>query len=103
MRFDLEMLVSDALMSAIRSEAASLTTRQNVEQALPFLREALDSGLGLTAVCKWYHRRALHLLRELLPDVPALHAVSYDPIYDGVPLTRSNWWRVSPVAAERVL
>lgn len=89
--------------AAIRSEAASLTTRQNVEQALPFLREALDSGLGLTAVCKWYHRRALHLLRELLPDAFEFHAVTYEPIYDGVALTRANWWRVSPGAFERVL
>lgn len=87
----------------IRHEAASLTTQENVELALPFLCEALESGLKVTAVCKWYHRRALHLLRRYLPDVPGFHAVTWEPIYDGVTLTRSNWWHTSHAAADRVL
>lgn len=87
--------------AAIRHEITSLTTRANVEHAMPFLREALESGLGLTAVCKWYHRRALHLLRAFLPDVPGFHAVTWEPIYDDVALTRSNWWRTSPAALGR--
>jgi hypothetical protein len=36
-----------------------------VELSLPFLREALALGLPLTAVSKWYHRRAIHALRTL--------------------------------------
>lgn len=87
----------------IRHEATSLTTQSNVRLAMPFLLEALDSGLRLTAVCKWYHRRALHLLRRYLPDEPSFHAVTWEPIHDGVPLTRSNWWHTSDGAARRVL
>jgi len=89
--------------SVIRHEATSLTTQGNVEQALPFLHEALESGLKLTAVCKWYHRRGLHLLRRYLPDVRTFYAVTWEPIYDGVTLTRSNWWHTSHGAARRVL
>ncbi|TDD93370.1 ElyC/SanA/YdcF family protein [Actinomadura rubrisoli] len=44
----------------IRVEDRSANTWQNVELALPFLREALAAGLTITAVCKWYHRRAIH-------------------------------------------
>jgi hypothetical protein len=29
--------------------------------------------------------------------------VSWEPVYDGVPVTRSDWWIRSAVAAERVL
>lgn len=96
----LELGVPEA---AIRREAESLTTRENLERALPFLREALEAGLGLTAVCKWYHRRALHLLRAFLPDVPEFHVVTWEPIYDGVAVTRSNWWHASNAATDRVL
>ena len=89
--------------SVIRHEATSLTTEANVELALPFLLEALESGLKLTAVCKWYHRRALHLLRRYLPDVPSFHGITWEPIYDDLALTRSNWWHTSHGAASRVL
>ena len=87
----------------IRHEARSLTTQANVELAMPFLLEALESGLKLTAVCKWYHRRTLHLLRRYLPDEPSFHAVTWEPIVEGVTLTRSNWWLTSHGAASRVL
>jgi uncharacterized SAM-binding protein YcdF (DUF218 family) len=87
----------------IRYEASSTTTRGNVEQALPFLREALHSGLALTAVCKWYHRRAVQQLRALLPEASFFHAVTWEPVYDNLPVTRSDWWLKSPVAAQRVL
>lgn len=99
-RLLLELGVDEA---AIRHETTSLTTRANVEQAMPFLEEALESGYGVTAVCKWYHRRALHLLRTFLPHVPRFNAVTWEPIYEDVALTRSNWWRTSPVAVRRVL
>ncbi len=89
--------------TAIRYEDTSVTTQGNVEQALPFLHEALASGLVLTAVSKWYHRRAVQLLRALLPDAPFFHAVAWEPVYDGVLVTRSDWWLRSAVAAQRVL
>jgi uncharacterized SAM-binding protein YcdF (DUF218 family) len=77
--------------SAIRCEDQSANTWQNVELALPFLREAADSGLPITAVCKWYHRRAIHCLRTLLPEAEAMYAITYEPVYSGVPITRANW------------
>lgn len=77
--------------SAIRFEDSSENTWQNVENALPFLREALKSGLPITAVTKWYHRRAIHALRTLLPELGAFHAISWEPIYSGSPITRTNW------------
>ena len=89
--------------AVIHHESASETTRANLEQALPFLEEALRSGLTLTAVCKWYHRRAIQLLRAFLPDVPSFHAVTWEPIYDGAALTRANWSCSSATAARRVL
>jgi uncharacterized SAM-binding protein YcdF (DUF218 family) len=89
--------------TAVRCEDTSTTTRGNVENALPFLREALRSGLVLTAVVKWHHRRAIQTLRRLLPDAPFFHAVTWEPVYDGVRVTRSDWWFRSALAAERVL
>ncbi len=89
--------------AVIRYEDSSTTTRGNVERALPFLNEALGSSLVLTAVCKWYHRRAIQLLRALLPAEPFFHAVTWEPVYDGVTVTRTDWWLKSPVAAQRVL
>ena len=57
----------------------------------------------LTAVTKWYHRRAVQLLRALLPEAPFFHAVTWQPTYDGVLVTRSDWWFRSAIAAQRVL
>jgi hypothetical protein len=77
--------------AAIRFEDQSANTWQNVEFALPFLREALESGLSVTAVCKWYHRRAVHALKTLVPHIGAFHVITWNPIYDGKPVTRSDW------------
>lgn len=77
--------------AAIRVEDRSATTWQNVEFALPFLREALGSGLPVTAVCKWYHRRAVHALKTLMPEIGTFHVITWDPIYDGSPVTRADW------------
>jgi uncharacterized SAM-binding protein YcdF (DUF218 family) len=82
--------------ASIRHEASSTTTQGNVAQALPFLREALHSHLVVTAVCKWYHRRAIQQLRALLPEAPFFHAVTWGPVYDSLPVTRSDWWFTSP-------
>jgi hypothetical protein len=99
-RILLERGVPEVVM---RYEDSSTTTRSNVERALPFLHEALRNGLVLTAVCKWYHRRAIQLLRALVPAAPFFHAVTWEPVYEGVAVTRSDWWLKSPVAAQRVL
>jgi uncharacterized SAM-binding protein YcdF (DUF218 family) len=77
--------------SSIRAEDQSANTWQNVELSLPFLREALGRGLPLTVVSKWYHRRAVHALRTLLPEAGAFYAISWEPLYAGVPVTRDNW------------
>jgi uncharacterized SAM-binding protein YcdF (DUF218 family) len=88
---------------AIRYEDSSTTTGENVQQALPFLHEALRADLGLTAVCKWYHRRALQRLRLLLPEAPGFHAVTWEPAtVDGIKITRSEWF-TSAVTAKPVL
>jgi uncharacterized SAM-binding protein YcdF (DUF218 family) len=83
----------------IRYEDSSTTTGENVERALPFLHEAIESGLGLTAVCKWYHRRAIQRLRLLVPEVPYFHAVTWEPAtVDGIQITRSEWFKLAATA-----
>lgn len=88
--------------TAIRYEDQSANTWQNVEFALPHLREALESGLSITAVCKWYHRRAVHALRTLLPDVDGFFAITWEPVYAGTPVTRTNW-PLNPDGKRRVI
>ena len=87
----------------VRYEDRSATTRENVELALPFLNEALASDLVVTAVCKWYQRRAVQALRTLLPEAAFIHAITWDPVYGGAEVTRSDWWFRSTVGAQRVL
>ncbi len=88
--------------SAIRCEDRSENTWQNVEFAIPYLREALDLGFPITVVCKWYHRRAIHCLRTLFSEVGPTHAITFEPIYSGVPITRMNWMS-HPDGKRRVL
>ena len=88
--------------SSIRVEDQSADTWQNVELALPFLREALASGLRLTAVSKWYHRRAAHVLSTLLPEAGPFCAISWEPVYAGALVTRDNWPK-SPDGRRRVI
>jgi DUF218 domain len=76
---------------AIRYEDRSANTWQNVEYSLPFLREALTAGLSITAVSKWYHLRTIYALRSYLPDAAVFYALTFDPMYDDEPVTRSNW------------
>lgn len=75
----------------IRVEDRSANTWQNVEFARPFLSEALAAGLTVTAVCKWYHRRAIHVMKTLAPEVGRFHAIAWDPTYSGKPVTRLDW------------
>lgn len=77
--------------SAIRLEDQSANTWQNVEFALPFLREALDDGLAITVVAKWYHRRTVHMLKTQLPEVGRFHVITWEPAYDGQLVTRASW------------
>jgi len=79
--------------AAIRYEDRSANTWQNVEYALAALDEALRAGLPITAISKWYHLRAIYALRRFLPSVDVCFALTFDPIYDGVAVTRSNWQR----------
>lgn len=75
----------------IRVEDGSANTWQNVEFALPFLYEALEAGLPLTAVSKWYHRRAIQAVRKYLPDLEGFYGISWEPLYSDAPITRVNW------------
>jgi len=88
--------------AAIRVEDQSADTWQNVERSLSFLREALALGLRLTVVSKWYHRRAVHALRTLLPQADFFYAISWEPVYAGALVTRDNWPK-SPDGRRRVL
>jgi len=88
--------------AAIRVEDRSANTWQNVEFSLPYLSEALRAGLSITAICKWYHRRAIHILKTLVSGIGAFHAITWEPIYDGKPVTRTDWPLI-PDGKRRVL
>jgi uncharacterized SAM-binding protein YcdF (DUF218 family) len=75
----------------IRYEDRSENTWQNVELAMPFLEEATRAGLRITAVSKWYHRRAVQILRTLLPNVDRFFAEGWEPVYSGRVVTRTDW------------
>ncbi|MBB4917535.1 YdcF family protein [Streptosporangium saharense] len=96
------LLERDVPEAAIRYEDRSANTWQNVEFALPLLHEALESGLTITAICKWYHRRAVHILKTLAPEIGALHVITWDPIYAGQPVTRTDWPHI-PDGRRRVI
>lgn len=87
-RLLLERGVPDA---AIRYEAASADTWQNVECTLPFVREALAAGLRITAVSKWYHRRTVHCLGSQVPGIGTFYGISWEPRYAGKVVTRGDW------------
>jgi uncharacterized SAM-binding protein YcdF (DUF218 family) len=87
---------------AMRVEDQSANTWQNVELGRPYIREALDTGLAVTAICKWYHRRAIHILKTLVPDVGAFHVITWEPVYDDQPVTRTSWPHI-PGGERRVI
>jgi uncharacterized SAM-binding protein YcdF (DUF218 family) len=98
-----ELLMDAAVPdSSIRVEDQSADTWQNVELSLPFLREALAMGLRLTIVSKWYHRRAVHTLRTLLPQADRFYALSWEPVYSGTLVTRDSWPNI-PSGKRRVI
>jgi len=75
----------------IHVEAESADTWQNVQSSATFLDEAVQLGLPVTAVSKWYHRRAIQILATVHPKAAPLHGLGYEPVYSGVPITRDNW------------
>jgi uncharacterized SAM-binding protein YcdF (DUF218 family) len=96
------LIESGVRETAVRFEDRSKDTWQNVEFALPFLQEAVKSGLPITIVSKWYHLRAVHVLRTIMPEVIAFYAISWEPIYSGEPITRANWMS-HPEGRQKVL
>lgn len=88
--------------SAIRIEDRSANTWQNVEFSLQFLREALDSGLAITAIAKWYHRRTVHMLKYQLPEIGRFHVITWEPAYNGQLVTRAAWPGI-PGGSRRVI
>jgi hypothetical protein len=62
-----------------------------VEFALPHISEALESGLKVTAVSKWYHRRAVHVIMTLVQGIGSFHAITWEPVYAGRLVTRTDW------------
>jgi uncharacterized SAM-binding protein YcdF (DUF218 family) len=80
---------------AIRVEDQSADTWQNVELSMPYLREALASGLRLAVVSKWYHRRAVMALHTRMPEAGPLHAIAWEPAYAGTLVTRENWPKIA--------
>ncbi len=85
--------------SVIRVEDQSADTWQNVELSLPFLREALGTGLRLAVVSKWYHLRTVHCLATLLPEAAPFYAISWEPVYAGALVTRESWPKIPMAAA----
>jgi hypothetical protein len=88
--------------SAVRVEDQSRDTWQNIELSMPHLREALALGLPLVAVSKWYHLRAVYCPRTQLPEAAPLYAISWEPVYAGMLVTRDSW-PSSPDGRRRVV
>jgi hypothetical protein len=83
-------------------EDRSKDTWQNVELALPYLREAHALGLPLVAVSKWHHLRAVYCLRTQLPEAVPLYAIGWEPSYGGRAVIRETWPQV-PDGRRRVI
>jgi hypothetical protein len=88
--------------SLIRVEDHSSNTWQNVEMSLPYLREALNLGLPLAVVGKWYHLRAVYCLRTQIPEAIPFYAISWEPVYFGALVTRESWPKI-PDGRRRVI
>ena len=86
----------------IRVEDQSKDTWQNVELSLPYLHEALATGLRLAVVSKWYHLRAVYCLATQLPEAAPFYAISWEPVYAGTLVTKASWPKI-PGGRRRVL
>ena len=69
---------------------------------LPYLREALNMGLRLAVVGKWYHLRAVYCLRTQIPEAIPFYAISWEPAYSGALVTRESWPKI-PDGRRRVI
>jgi hypothetical protein len=87
---------------AIRVEDTSANTWQNVEYAAPFVQEALNAGLKITAISKWFHRRTIHALKTHAPGLGTFYSIGWEPVYHGEPVTRDNWLAI-PDGKRRVI
>jgi len=86
----------------IRVEDTSANTWQNVEYAAAHIHEALNLGLKITAISKWFHRRAVHALKTYAPDIGDFHALGWEPEYEGRAVTRRNWTAI-PDGRRRII
>lgn len=79
-------------------EPRSTTTMENVAFAVPLLGEKVGHVRRVTAVVKWFHRRALVLLAAGLPSVERIYALDYEPldVLTGKHLLRRTWAETSP-------
>ncbi|MFI9552767.1 YdcF family protein [Nonomuraea endophytica] len=100
--FQRQLIELGVPQDVIRCEDQSAHTWQNVELALPFLQEARQAGLPITAVSKWYHRRTVHILKTVCPDIGALYAIGWEAHYDGKAVTRTDWQSI-PRGKRRVI
>ena len=70
--------------------------------SLPYLREALNMGLRLAVVGKWYYLRAAYCLRTQIPEAIPFYAISWEPAYSGALVTRESWPKI-PDGRRRVI
>jgi hypothetical protein len=66
------------------------------------VREATGLGLPVSAVSKWYHRRAIHLLKTCIPNIGPFYGISWEPVYAERLVTRDQWPQ-NPDGARRVI
>ncbi|WP_428986026.1 YdcF family protein [Streptomyces pyxinae] len=85
------LIERDVPNAVIRCEDQAANTWQNVEFSLPYVREALGSGLRITAVSKWYHRRTVHCLASVVPGLDLFYAISWEPLYSDEVVDRTSW------------
>lgn len=78
---------------AVLLERRSVNTWENVDFASDLLRQTGRPVRSIIAVVKWYHRRALLITANRMPEVERIFAVDYEP-YDpvtGLGVSRSGW------------
>jgi uncharacterized SAM-binding protein YcdF (DUF218 family) len=87
---------------AILLESESTNTLENVRFGLNTLAAHGMSTRAVLFVTKSHHGgRAWRTLTRWLPD-PRISCVTYDMVYDGVPVRQEDWWH-HEISRERVL
>lgn len=79
-------------------ESQATNTVENVSYSVSLLNEKLIQVRRITAVVKWFHRRALVLLAAGMPSVERIYAADYEPldVVTGKHLLRQTWAETSP-------